>query len=102
MFETTEKLNEELGTPTTVHRQMLKNLRRTIDVVSSALKKTEVIYGQLDDTLEDIQDTEAQLIALRRRKSGSSKGASLRKRGSNDSIDESESNTDDQLPRSLN
>jgi hypothetical protein len=102
MFETTERLNDELGTPTNAHRQLLKNLRRVIDVVSSSLKKTEVIYGQLDDTLEDAQDTEAQLIALRRRKGGSSKGSNLRRRNSGDSIDESDTGNDERLPRRLN
>jgi hypothetical protein len=101
MFETTEKLNEELGTPTTAHRQLLKNLRRIIDVVSSSLKKTEVIYGQLDDTLEDAQDAEAQLIALRRRKGAAPKGSGLRRRNNSDSIDENEGG-DERLPRRLN
>ncbi|MEW6734590.1 MAG: hypothetical protein AB1489_24915 [Acidobacteriota bacterium] len=86
MFETTERLNEEVGTPTNAHRQLLKNLRRAIDVVSSALKKTEVIYSQIDDTVEDAQDMEAQLIALRRRKGAAAKNTNLRRRTTNDAV----------------
>lgn len=104
MLETSERLNEEMGTPVNAHRQLLKNLQRIIDVVNSALKKTEVIYSQLDETMEDLQDVEAQLIALRRRKGGAAK-TGLRRRSapsSTESIEEAEGGGDEPLPRRLN
>lgn len=74
MMQTDEFLSDEVGTSATAHRHVLKNLQNVIDTLVSAMKKTDMLYSQMSETMEYLQDTEAQLISLRRRrisKSGS-------------------------------
>lgn len=101
LFDRVEPVSEELGTPVSIHRQMLKNLRRTLDHVSNALKKAETIYFQIDETLEETQELEMLLLSLRKRRSALiSRTTGLRRRA--DAIDEQEQGTEEQLPRRLN
>ncbi|MBL8149481.1 MAG: hypothetical protein JNN15_06100 [Blastocatellia bacterium] len=99
LFESNEYLNDEIGTATNFHRQLLRDLRRGIEVINSMLNKTEVLYDQLDETLEETQETEAAVISLRRRKRLLSKGG-LRRRANNEQEEEREI-SDTPLPRRL-
>ncbi|MEM4251677.1 MAG: hypothetical protein QW828_07580, partial [Candidatus Bathyarchaeia archaeon] len=100
LFDRVEPVNEELGTPVSIHRQMLKNLRRTLDHIGNALKKAEVIYSQIDETLEETQELEMLLLSLRKRKSTIiSRTTGVRRRTD---IDQQEQGTEEQLPKRLN
>lgn len=101
LFDCVEPVNEELGTPVSIHRQMLKNLRRTLDHICNALKKAETIYSQIDETLEETQELEMLLLSLRKRRSTLiSRTTGVRRRA--DAIEEQEQGTGEQLPRRLN
>ncbi len=106
MMQTDEYLSEELGSPVNVHRQLIKHLQRIIDALNSAMNKTDNLYTQMDETMGDLQDIEAQFIALRRRK-GNAKGGSLLRRHSTgeqgrQTRETQTEPTDDSLPKRLN
>lgn len=98
MLETNETLNQELGTPLNAHRQLLKNLHRSIDLINSATRKADLIYTQVDESMEDLLEIESQMIALRRHKAAV-KNRPLRQR--NADAEDDQPNPERQ-PRRLN
>lgn len=82
MMQVDEYLNDDFGTSATAHRQLLKHLQQIIDTLNSAMKKTDMLYSQMSETMDYLQDAEAQLIMLRRRRT--SKGNTLLRRSNQD------------------
>jgi hypothetical protein len=75
MMQSDEHLSQELGNPLNAQRLLLKRLQQVIDSLNSSMNKTDKLYSQMDEMMGDLQDVEAQFIALRRHRPN--KGSSL-------------------------
>lgn len=103
MMQTDEYLNDELGTSVNAHRKLIKHLQHIIDALNSAMNKTDNLYSQMDETMGDLQDLEAEFIALRRRKRSAKSGSLLRRHHSNEENRETQRDSkDESLPKRLN
>lgn len=80
MLDSDEQLSAEFGNASNAQRQILRHLQQIIDTTHSALKKTDLIHSQIADIGENLQDIEAELIILRRRKAAITKVNAARRR----------------------
>ncbi|MBN8722635.1 MAG: hypothetical protein J0M03_06875 [Acidobacteria bacterium] len=100
MLESETFLNEELGTTSNAQRYLLKHIQKIIDSINSAMKKTDLLYSQMHEAAENLQDIESQIISLRRRRIP--KNASLVRRRINRQDREEETEETQNLPKRLN
>ena len=100
MLESETLLNEELGTTNNAQRHLLKHIQKIIDSINSAMKKTDMLYSQMHEAAENLQDIESQIISLRRRRLP--KNASLVRRRINRQDREEEQEEIQNLPKRLN
>jgi SMC interacting uncharacterized protein involved in chromosome segregation len=100
MLESETLLNEELGTTNNAQRYLLKHVQKIIDSINSAMKKTDMLYSQMHEAAENLQDIESQIISLRRRRIP--KNASLVRRRINRQDREEEQEEIQNLPKRLN
>jgi hypothetical protein len=60
------------------HKGLSQELRQVSEIVLSAMKKMDIIYGQMEDAIRDIRDLEIEMADLRRKR------RAPRSRGRND------------------
>lgn len=60
--------DEESQEALAVHKGMFQALRQVTEVILVAMKKLDIIYGQMEDSVRDIRDLEIEISDLRRKR----------------------------------
>lgn len=67
-FEQAGTETEENQDVLAVHKAMVASLRQVTEVIVFAMKKIDIIYTQMEDSVRDVRDLETDLVELRRKR----------------------------------
>ena len=67
-FEQAGTETEENQDVLAVHKAMVASLRQVTEIIVFAMKKIDIIYTQMEDSVRDVRDLETDLVELRRKR----------------------------------